>query len=304
MRYTRNVIVIQQSKEMLEVLHNRRYKVLEADDCIEGIRKAIRFRPNLIVTEVNMPALNGFSMAKILAKLQIEIPIILTSFIEKHSKQAATYSNVIGFMVNPSPQREFDKKTFVAQFESIFIKLKGLKKQDNEHAYRFRQHEWANLIGLSVKKRILLVEDDEIFRTLTLTKMDVANRYNLFVSSDGLEGVYKALLVEPDLILTDIMMPNLDGMAMSQLFYILNKPFPIVFFSAKDDEETQQKAQKAIGILGFMNKSIIKDTDQFLKQIDTYLEQAGQLALSRKEAYQKATANNLKDLEEGKTEFQ
>ena len=32
--------------------------------------------------------------------------------------------------------------------------------------------------------------------------------------------VFKALLIEPDLILTDIMMPKLDGMAMSQIFYI------------------------------------------------------------------------------------
>ena len=303
MSYTRNVIVIQQSQEMLEVLHNHRYKVMEATDCIDGIREIIRYRPDLVVAEISMKALNGFSMAKILFKLQIDIPIILTSFIEKHQKQAATHENVVGFMVNPSPQTGFDKKAFVARFEKIFHQLKTRKRASSEHAYKFRQHEWANLIGLSVKKRVLLVEDDDIFRTLTLTKMDAVNRYNLFTSSDGVEGVFKALLVEPDLILTDIMMPNLDGMAMSQLFYILNKPFPIVFLSAKDDEATQQKVQKAVGILGFMNKSLIKDTDQFLKQIDTYLNQAAKMAQARKKEYQEATADNLKDLEEGKSEF-
>ena len=303
MSFTRNVIVIQQSQEMLEVLQKHRYKVLEASDCIDGIRKIIRFRPNLVVAEISMPALNGFSMAKILSKLEIDIPIILTSFIEKHQKQAATHHNVVGFMVNPSPQTGFDKKAFVAQIDTIFRELKGRERGSSEHVYRFRQHEWANLIGLSVKKRVLLVEDDEVFRTLTLTKLDAVNRFNLFTSNDGIEGVFKALLVEPDLILTDIMMPNLDGMAMSQLFYILNKPFPIVFLSAKDDAETQKKVQKAVGILGFMNKSLIKNTDEFLKQIDTYLDQAAKMAQSRKKVYQEATADNMKDIEEGKSEF-
>ncbi|MCP4751572.1 MAG: response regulator [Proteobacteria bacterium] len=292
----KNVIVIQQTAEMLEVLYALKYKTMEAKDCIEGIRQTIRYSPDLVVVEIDTPSLNGLSMAKILKILQIKVPIVLTSFVEKHRKPAEAMDNVIGFLINPTAHSEKDKLTIRAEFESIKGELSQLDITKPEHIYSFRQHEWANLIGISGRKKVLIVEDDVSFKLLTLKKIDGADKYDLFSAQDGLEGVFKALLVEPDLILTDIMMPILDGMAMSQIFFILNKPFPIVFFTAKDDEESKRKAEKAIGVLGYMHKSAIKDTALFLEKIERYLTEAESLKLSREKIYQKGETEPLKKM--------
>lgn len=299
----KNVIVIQQTNAMLEVLHQQRCKIMEAKDCIDGIRKTVRYAPDLIVAEIEIPVLTGFSMAKILKILQINIPVILTSFIEKNREKVAALENVAAFMLNPSVGSESNIKKLGLEFDLIRRKLKEDVRSKSTHLYKFRQHEWANLIGLSEKERILIVEDDASFRILTLKKLDLAGKYELYSAQDGLEGIFKALLVEPHLILTDIMMPVLDGMAMSQMFYILNKPFPIVFLSSKEDEETRRKAQKATGVLGYLAKKTIADTEYFMNQVEKYLSRANAWHQAQEELFQKGTIETLKKMEESKTPF-
>jgi len=289
----RNVVVIQQTTEMHELLASMKFKVMEAKNCIDGIRKIIRYSPDLVIGEIDMPNLNGLSMARILHVLQIKVPIILTSFLEKYREPALVYSNVAGFLINPTHLTDEQRLVFNAEFNSITEKLEDWDLDISKYKYSFRQHEWANLLGLSNRKKLLLVEDDVAFKTLTLRKLDNVGNYDLFSAQDGLEGVFKALLVEPDLILTDIMMPKLDGMAMSQIFYILNKPFPIVFLTAKDDKESKVKAQKTMGALGYMNKRILKDRDLFLQSIDKYIKKAETIKPSRTKLYQEGDSEAL-----------
>lgn len=289
----RNVVVIQQTTEMHELLASMKFKIMEARNCIDGIRKIIRYSPDLVIGEINIPNLNGLSMARILSILQINVPLILTSYMEKYREPASAFSNVAGFLMNPTNFTDKQRLVFGKEFQSIWEKLDDWGIGTSEYQYRFRQHEWANLLGLSSRKKLLLVEDDAVFKTLTLRKLDYANNYKLFSAQDGLEGVFKALLLEPDLILTDIMMPKLDGMAMSQIFYILNKPFPIVFLTAKDDKESKAKAQKTMGALGYMNKRILKDGDLFLQSVEKYIKKAELIKPLSTKMYQKGDSELL-----------
>ncbi len=290
----KNIIAVNQSKEMLELLFDLDYKIMEAEDCIEGIRSTIRYRPDLVVAEINSPNLNGLSMARILKTLLVSSPLILTASDEKFRKYATSFDNVYGFILNQNVRPKDSKDTFRSDFESIIFNLDNFQLTEPEFSYSFRQHEWANLIGKSNNKRLLIIEDDEDFRKAILKKIDFFNIFDLFSAKDGLEGVFKALLIEPDLILSDIKMPILDGMAMSQLFFILNKPFPIVFLSAVDDKEIRQKSQKANGVLGYMEKEMLRDKTIFVDQIESYLNKAATLRRTWKELYQQGATESLK----------
>ncbi len=296
----KNIIAVNQSKEMLYLLFELDYKIMDTDNGIEGIRNAIRYKPDLLIAEVNTPNLNGLSIARILNTLHVRTPIILTASEEKFRKYSTSFDNVNGFMLNINTSQGVTRESARSEFESIVFNLDNIKITESEYSFSFRQHEWANLIGKSNKKKILIVEDDEAFRLAVLKKVDSLNMFDLFSAKDGLEGVYKSLLIEPDLLLTDIKMPVLDGMAMSQLFYVLNKPFPIVFLSAMDDEETRQKAVKANGVLGYMIKSTIKDKNAFVELIEEYLTKAKTLKRSWKELYQEGAAESLKKSSENK----
>ncbi len=87
-------------------------------------------------------------------------------------------------------------------------------------------------------KKILVIEDEDnirenIFDTLTL------NGYDTFTSKNGIEGVNLAKQITPDLILCDIMMPQMDGYEVLKKIKSDEKSLliPFVFISAKSNHD-------------------------------------------------------------------
>ncbi|HET7896154.1 MAG TPA: response regulator, partial [Flavisolibacter sp.] len=87
-------------------------------------------------------------------------------------------------------------------------------------------------------KRILVIDDDRDILENTAEILALSH-YDVDVAGDGREGVQKALEQRPDLILCDIMMPELDGYGV--LHMVQNNPLlqnvPFVFMSAKTEKE-------------------------------------------------------------------
>src|SRR5213075_375219 len=64
--------------------------------------------------------------------------------------------------------------------------------------------------GIHMRKRILVIEDDEIMRELMRMALE-QNGYEVTTAEDGVRGYDAALFIKPDLIVTDIQMPGADG---------------------------------------------------------------------------------------------
>jgi two-component system cell cycle response regulator DivK len=60
-----------------------------------------------------------------------------------------------------------------------------------------------------MQKKILLVEDGEFNRDLMVQLL--SDEYTVVLAADGLEGLCKAELEKPDLILMDLGLPGVDG---------------------------------------------------------------------------------------------
>lgn len=84
--------------------------------------------------------------------------------------------------------------------------------------------------------KILIVDDSDLTRT---TLMDMFSKYicTIYTSIDGLDGIQKALNHKPDLILLDIIMPNLDGIKSLQVIKIINeiKNIPVIVISGNSN---------------------------------------------------------------------
>ena len=63
------------------------------------------------------------------------------------------------------------------------------------------------------KKRILIVEDEPTLVEVLKDKLELS-KYEVLKAGDGAVGLKKALAEKPDLILLDLVMPNMDGMTM------------------------------------------------------------------------------------------
>ena len=101
---------------------------------------------------------------------------------------------------------------------------------------------------------ILVVDDDEkLNRTICKWLNDVGfETKGALNAKDAFEGMYNSLY---DLIISDIMMSEMDGFAFAEKVREVNKHIPILFVSAKDDLPSKQKGFQ-IGIDDYMVKPI------------------------------------------------
>jgi DNA-binding response OmpR family regulator len=87
--------------------------------------------------------------------------------------------------------------------------------------------------------KILIVEDDESLRLLTDLKLK--KEFDTYLASDGIEALNILENVKVDLILSDIMMPNMDGFELVKEVRSFDEEVPIIMLTAKgeiDDKVT------------------------------------------------------------------
>lgn len=91
-------------------------------------------------------------------------------------------------------------------------------------------------------KKILLIEDDAVVRENTAELLELAN-YKVFTATNGKIGVSEAKKQLPDIILCDIMMPELNGYGVLQILSKEpeTKHIPFIFLSAKSDHNEIRK---------------------------------------------------------------
>ena len=83
------------------------------------------------------------------------------------------------------------------------------------------------------RRRILLVEDDVAAGDAMAQAL--SERYDVSVARDGVEGADMAATFRPDLIVTDVTMPRLDGVSMvRRIREQLGSKVPVIFLTALD----------------------------------------------------------------------
>lgn len=125
--------------------------------------------------------------------------------------------------------------------------------------------------------KLLVVEDDrELNRTvcayLAQHGYDVAGVAGAQEAYDAMYGVVF------DLIISDIMMPGVDGFAFARTVRALNQQIPILFITAREDLEAKRLGYQA-GIDDYMVKPI--ELDELLLRVGALLRRAG-IAASKK----------------------
>ena len=125
--------------------------------------------------------------------------------------------------------------------------------------------------------KILVVEDD---RDLNRTVCAFLNRSGYEATgclnaTDAYDAMYDTMF---DLVVSDIMMPGIDGFEFAENVRALNENIPILFMTARDDIASKQRGFR-IGVDDYMVKPI--DLDELFLRIGALLRRA-KIAASRK----------------------
>jgi DNA-binding response OmpR family regulator len=110
-----------------------------------------------------------------------------------------------------------------------------------------------------INKKILITEDEKDLLSL-LKDSFTEEGFTIFTASDGLEGLAVAEKEKPDLILADILMPKLDGIAMVKKFRESGFKTPVIFLTNFGDPEHISKAIE-IGNSDYIVKSDMRIED-------------------------------------------
>jgi CheY-like chemotaxis protein len=200
------------ARELIErSLTREGLKIEAASSGVEALQLARELRPDAITLDVMMPGMDGWAVLSALKADPdlADIPVILLSFVGNKS---------LGFALGASDYltKPVDGKRLAALVNKYRRKLKN-----------FTSH--------SLSGHILIVEDDittrEMFRRI-LEK----EGWEVAEADNGRTALKQLALTPPNLILLDLMLPEMDGFQLVSEIHSLNSddPIPIVVITAKD----------------------------------------------------------------------
>lgn len=128
---------------------------------------------------------------------------------------------------------------------------------------------------------VLVVEDNDEFRGFLTEQL--SGQYTVVAAVDGVEGVEKALSALPDLIISDIMMPRMDGVELCKHLKqdLRTSHIPIILLTARSSDEAQVAGYES-GADAYISKPF--NLDILYLRIHNLLEQQRK----RKELFKKA----------------
>lgn len=118
---------------------------------------------------------------------------------------------------------------------------------------------------------ILFAEDERGLNELVSSYLK-SEGYNVLSCFDGEEALEKFENNKIDIVISDIMMPKMDGYALAEKIRSLNKLVPIVFVTAKDDKLSKQYGYK-MGIDDYITKPF--DIDELILKIKALVRRLG-----------------------------
>ena len=113
----------------------------------------------------------------------------------------------------------------------------------------------AETKNANIKKKILVVEDDEDIRNLVLFNLEMTGEYELLSSDNGEDALVLAQKHIPALVILDVMLPGIDGFEVCRQLKSnsTTRKIPIVILTARSDDNDVVKGFE-LGVEDYLRK--------------------------------------------------
>lgn len=122
-----------------------------------------------------------------------------------------------------------------------------------------------------IKQSVLVVDDDNDKRLLLKVALEMAG-YEVYTAQDGAEGLAGVERFQPDLIITDVMMPYMDGYEFARRVRAnpLTRFIPIIIQTAARNDAQGMRRGAEVGALGYITDPT--DLDLLMARAQTLLD--------------------------------
>lgn len=229
------------------------HEAVEAHDGAEGIEKARRVKPDLILLDIHMPRMDGYEVARLLSADPEcgHIPLIaVTALAMVGDREKILASGFGGYIAKP-----LDPEAFATQVQ----KYLGAGHAPVVHRSEVSHQERPLAAPSPSKKLAVVVFVDNMQTNIDLVRSTLEpSGYEVFAALLAREGLDLARRTLPDLIVSDVHMPHQDGyefMRMVQADGALSK-IPFVFLSSSVWSTREQQRALEQGAKKFISRPI------------------------------------------------
>ena len=123
-----------------------------------------------------------------------------------------------------------------------------------------------------VKSRVLIVEDDDQYRDFLAELLGLSG-YHIQTAVNGKDGLVQFENFEPNLVITDLVMPEVEGIEMLQRLRKQKSDVPVIVLSGgnRGDANSYLKAADMLGAIKTFKKPV--DNGELLKAVESILLQ-------------------------------
>ena len=230
---------------MVYLLRAFGYTPLSASDGEAGVAAARRELPDLIICDVHLPKLDGYGVVAALKAdpAVAHIPALAVTALamvgDREKLLEAGFDGYIGKPIEPD--------TFVTQIES-FLSGAVSTPPKNDIA------------------TILIVDDHVLNREFLMTLLSYGG-HRLLEASNGAEGLKVVQAQRPDLVISDILMPNMDGYEFVTRLHAnpATADVPVIFYTATYREREAMAVARSCGVRWVLPKP--SDPEMILRTV-------------------------------------
>lgn len=124
---------------------------------------------------------------------------------------------------------------------------------------------------MAENNKILLIEDDREIASTIQSVLEAAG-YELAFATNGLEGQRMTEQFQPDLVITDMMMPRMGGFPMLEYLRSLKKPPRVIMITANEGGRHKAYAEM-LGVDDYLRKPFAMDV--LLESVQRVLTSSG-----------------------------
>lgn len=208
-----NVVVLQALGKALVSFHQ---PILTATNGLEALEKIKQQKPALIITDYNMPEMDGYAFIQTL-------------------KSREDTRNIPIIMLTGREDEDAEVRVLAAGADDYLTKPVNPKKL------------LARVTRFVSRQQIIVVAEDNRFTRDLMVKIFRHEPYQVLAAENGKAALDLVLAHRPDLVITDYMMPEMDGLALisEMKSRTETREIPVIVLTAKEDVESEVKALEA-----------------------------------------------------------